>query len=149
MQEVSRVGAQGVTSKSKLLAREMPDLHTGAALHTDRPDREIFRTAKPRYGPPVEQFVGRAQQEPWRVATHIGPLAWARQPLGGPSEAMLRRKRNKMRALAHRKPRHGSSSRCARPKMRPRSRALVMKALLVLNKHSAVAHEVGGHRIHA
>eukprot|EP01045_Picozoa_sp_COSAG04_P056779 COSAG04_NODE_26697_length_291_cov_4.807292_1_plen_25_part_10 len=25
MQEVSRVGAQGVTSKSKLLAREMPD----------------------------------------------------------------------------------------------------------------------------
>ena len=29
MQEVSRVGAQGVTSKSKLLAREMPDLHTG------------------------------------------------------------------------------------------------------------------------
>ena len=26
MQEVSRVGAQGVTSKSKLLAREMPDL---------------------------------------------------------------------------------------------------------------------------
>ena len=28
MQEVSRVGAQGVTSKSKLLAREMPDLHT-------------------------------------------------------------------------------------------------------------------------
>ena len=29
MQEVSRVGAQGVTSKSKLLAQEMPDLHTG------------------------------------------------------------------------------------------------------------------------
>jgi len=29
IQEVSRVGAQGVTSKSKLLAREMPDLHTG------------------------------------------------------------------------------------------------------------------------
>ena len=29
MQEVSRVGAQGVTSKSKLLAWEMPDLHTG------------------------------------------------------------------------------------------------------------------------
>ena len=29
MQEVSRVGAQGVTSKSKLMAREMPDLHTG------------------------------------------------------------------------------------------------------------------------
>ena len=29
MQEVSRVGAQGLTSKSKLLAREMPDLHTG------------------------------------------------------------------------------------------------------------------------
>eukprot|EP01045_Picozoa_sp_COSAG04_P056781 COSAG04_NODE_26699_length_291_cov_3.385417_1_plen_58_part_10 len=28
IQEVSRVGAQGVTSKSKLLAREMPDLHT-------------------------------------------------------------------------------------------------------------------------
>jgi len=27
IQEVSRVGAQGVTSKSKLLAREMPDLH--------------------------------------------------------------------------------------------------------------------------
>ena len=27
--------------------------------------------------------------------------------------------------------------------------ALVMKALLVLNKHSAVAHEVGGHRKHA
>ena len=29
IQEVSRVGAQGVTSKSKLLAREMQDLHTG------------------------------------------------------------------------------------------------------------------------
>ena len=29
MQGVSRVGAQGLTSKSKLLAREMPDLHTG------------------------------------------------------------------------------------------------------------------------
>jgi len=29
IQEVSRVGAQGATSKSKLLAREMPDLHTG------------------------------------------------------------------------------------------------------------------------
>merc|ERR1711969_150035 len=29
IQEVSRVGAQGVTSKSKLLAQEMPDLHTG------------------------------------------------------------------------------------------------------------------------
>ena len=28
MQGVSRVGAQGVTSKSKLLAREMPDLQT-------------------------------------------------------------------------------------------------------------------------
>ena len=28
IQEVSRVGAQRVTSKSKLLAREMPDLHT-------------------------------------------------------------------------------------------------------------------------
>ena len=27
MQEVSRVGAQQVTSKSKLLAWEMPDLH--------------------------------------------------------------------------------------------------------------------------
>ena len=29
IQEVSRVGAQAVTSKSKLLAQEMPDLHTG------------------------------------------------------------------------------------------------------------------------
>ena len=29
MQEVSRVGAQAVTSKSKLMAREMPDLHNG------------------------------------------------------------------------------------------------------------------------
>ena len=28
IQEVSRVGAQGVTAKSKLLAREMPNLHT-------------------------------------------------------------------------------------------------------------------------
>jgi len=32
------------------------------------------------------------------------------------------------------------------PKMHVLSGALVMKALLVLNKHSAVAHEVGGHR---
>ena len=32
------------------------------------------------------------------------------------------------------------------PKMRPRSGALVMNALLVLNKRSAVAHEVDGHR---
>ena len=29
IEEVSRVGAQGVTPKSKLLAQEMPDLHTG------------------------------------------------------------------------------------------------------------------------
>ena len=36
-----------------------------------------------------------------------------------------------------------------RPKMHVLCGALVMKALLVLNKHSAVAHEVGGHRIHA
>ncbi len=34
----------------------------------------------------------------------------------------------------------------ADPKMHVLSGALVMKALLVLNKHSAVAHEVGGHR---
>jgi len=32
IQEVSRVGAQGVTSKSKLLALEMPDLRTGGLL---------------------------------------------------------------------------------------------------------------------
>jgi len=36
-----------------------------------------------------------------------------------------------------------------RPKMHVLSGALVMKALLVLNKHSAVAHEVGGHRTRA
>ena len=35
------------------------------------------------------------------------------------------------------------------PKMHVLSGALVMKALLMLNKHSAVAHEVGGHRTRA
>ena len=32
IQEVSRLGAQAVTSKSKLLTREMPDLHTTGGL---------------------------------------------------------------------------------------------------------------------
>merc|ERR1711969_479702 len=42
IQEVSRVGAQGVTSKSKLLAREMPDLHTGGL----RADPGVARSRK-------------------------------------------------------------------------------------------------------
>ncbi len=42
MQEVSRVGAQGVTSKSKLMAREMPDLHTGGL----RADCGVARSRK-------------------------------------------------------------------------------------------------------
>ena len=42
IQEVSRVGAQGVTSKSKLLAREMPDLHTGGL----RVDSEAAKSLK-------------------------------------------------------------------------------------------------------
>ena len=42
IQEVSRVGAQGVTSKSKLLAREMPDLHTGGL----RVDSGVARSRK-------------------------------------------------------------------------------------------------------
>ena len=37
MQEVSRVGAQGVTSKSKLLAPEMPDLHSSASGTLTKP----------------------------------------------------------------------------------------------------------------
>ena len=42
IQEVSRLGAQGVTSKSKLLAREMPDLHTGGL----RVDSGVARSRK-------------------------------------------------------------------------------------------------------
>ena len=42
IQEVSRVGAQGVTSKSKLLAQEMPDLHTGGL----RVDSGVARSRK-------------------------------------------------------------------------------------------------------
>ena len=37
MQEVSRVGAQGVTSKSKLLAAEMPDPHSRASGTLTKP----------------------------------------------------------------------------------------------------------------
>ena len=42
IQEVSRLGAQGVTPKSKLLAREMPDLHTGGL----RVDSGVARSRK-------------------------------------------------------------------------------------------------------
>ena len=52
IQEVSRVGAQGVTSKSKLLAREMPDLHTGG-LRVDS------GAARSRKGARAEQRVDR------------------------------------------------------------------------------------------
>ena len=52
MQEVSRVGAQGVASKSKLLAREMPDLHTGG-LRVDS------GAARSRKGARAEQRVDR------------------------------------------------------------------------------------------
>ena len=52
MQEVSRVGAQGVTSKSKLAAREMPDLHTGGL----RADSGASRSRK---GARAGQRVGR------------------------------------------------------------------------------------------
>eukprot|EP01045_Picozoa_sp_COSAG04_P038062 COSAG04_NODE_10017_length_812_cov_2.252454_1_plen_180_part_00 len=47
IQEVSRVGAQGVTSKSKLLAREMPDLHTGKCQLVMQGERQ-FCFAGPR-----------------------------------------------------------------------------------------------------
>ena len=50
MQEVSRVGAQGVTSKSKLLAREMPDLHTGGL-------RLIWDRAPCHMSKAVDQFL--------------------------------------------------------------------------------------------
>ena len=52
IQEVSRVGAQGVTSKSKLMAREMPDLHTGGL----RVDSGATRSRK---GARAEQRVDR------------------------------------------------------------------------------------------
>ena len=52
IQEVSRVGAQRVTSKSKLLAREMPDLHTGG-LRVDS------GAARSRKGARAEQRVDR------------------------------------------------------------------------------------------
>ena len=52
IEEVSRVGAQGVTSKSKLLAREMPDLHTGG-LRVDS------GAARSRKGARAEQRVDR------------------------------------------------------------------------------------------
>ena len=65
MQEVSRVGAQGVTSKSKLLAREMPDLHTGG-LRVDS------GAARSRKGARAEQRVDRRGSYVCRPIVPIG-----------------------------------------------------------------------------
>ena len=69
MQEVSRVGAQGVTSKSKLLAREMPDLHTGG-LRVDcgaARSRKGAR-AESRFGNPSTALLLKAKEAipPWK-----------------------------------------------------------------------------------
>eukprot|EP01045_Picozoa_sp_COSAG04_P010417 COSAG04_NODE_637_length_11700_cov_478.131885_11_plen_147_part_00 len=48
IQEVSRVGAQGVTSKSKLLAREMPDLRA-AGLRVDSGAARSRKGARARW----------------------------------------------------------------------------------------------------
>ncbi len=58
IQEVSRVGAQGVTSKSKLLAQEMPDLHTGGL-------RADSGAARSRKGARAGQRVDRRSSYPF------------------------------------------------------------------------------------
>merc|ERR1711969_233458 len=65
IQEVSRVGAQGVTSKSKLLAREMPDLHTGGL----RVDSGVARSRKgARAGQRVDRRGSYASSGPeWKI----------------------------------------------------------------------------------
>ena len=65
MQEVSRAGAQGVTSKSKLLAREMPDLHTGGL----RVDSGVARSRKgARAGQRVDRKGSYASVGPgWKI----------------------------------------------------------------------------------
>ena len=65
IQEVSRVGAQGVTSKSKLLAREMPDLHTGGL----RVDSGVARSRKgARAGQRVDRRGSYASVGPeWKI----------------------------------------------------------------------------------
>ena len=65
MQEVSRVGAQGVTSKSKLLAREMPDLHTGG-LRVDSGAARWWKGA--RAGQRVDRRRSYASSGPgWKI----------------------------------------------------------------------------------
>ena len=65
IQEVSRVGAQGVTSKSKLLAQEMPDLHTGGL----RVDSGVARSRKgARAGQRVDRRGSYASVGPgWKI----------------------------------------------------------------------------------
>ena len=65
IQEVSRVGAQSVTSKSKLLAQEMPDLHTGGL----RVDSGVARSRKgARTGQRVDRRGSYASARPeWKI----------------------------------------------------------------------------------
>ena len=50
IEEVSRVGAQGVTSKSKLLAREMPRV-CSRGLRTDSEAAKLLKVALAQSGP--------------------------------------------------------------------------------------------------
>ena len=61
MQEVSRVGAQGLTSKSKLLAWEMPDLHTGGMRVVPGAARSRKGAGRSRRGEVTEGCVGGAE----------------------------------------------------------------------------------------
>jgi len=65
MQEVSRLGAQGGTSKSKLLAQQMPDLHTGGL----RVDSGAARSRKgARAGQRVDRRRSYASSGPgWKI----------------------------------------------------------------------------------
>ena len=65
MQEVSRVGAQPFTSKSMLLPREMPDLHTGG-LRVDSGAARWWKGA--RAGQRVDRRRSYASSGPgWKV----------------------------------------------------------------------------------
>ena len=118
MQEVSRVGAQGVTSKSKLLAREMPDLHTGGL----RADSGAARSRKGvRAGQRVDRRGSYASVGPgWKIqeVSRVGAQ-------GVPSKSKLLARganvqQQRVRGDIHCSQRSRTSIPCPSPRTRPR-----------------------------
>ena len=72
IQEVSRVGAQGLTSKSKLLARVMPDLHTGGSGVNRNPSApssaNVTGTAAPSAAWHLSSASAPPPLQPWEPA---------------------------------------------------------------------------------